>query len=316
VRNPDCWLDNISGSLDALELELKSLTDSNTVICLHNNQLLLDGSSETAQRFRSIIKDHKIVLAISVPPSIIEEEQGAEYLASHVHYGSSNGALLFGLLGPLIIDASVTLSRVRMYTTAQAKCGNLTLVVDVHDFGKLESLLRDTQLSINHSRTVYVGLTKENVDAILKLVPHVNVGLNFSPDSISRDSSALSPEKCIQIRAALGTDSRVTFAFSTGCKYKTDLLKYGGQGFEFAFNFLRQSSPNAAKTNATFSSLLEFAWNPPKLCVMRDVESQKWVCDVCGFIARSDEAQNYTKHGFTYCSVACLSVHRKRNFNQ
>ena len=96
VLKPLDFLDNLVGSMDAFELELKSL--ENRIICLHSNDLLLSGSREFVERFRRAIatsKSIKVVLSIALPDSITSEQQGAEFLESHVHYGSSNGLFFF-----------------------------------------------------------------------------------------------------------------------------------------------------------------------------------------------------------------------------
>lgn len=312
---PENWLDNLSGNLDALETELKALYDTNVVICLHSNQLLLEGSRDVVDRFKAIIERHKIILSISVPPSIVDESQGAEYLASHVHYGSSNGALLFGMLGPLVIDELTDIGHVRMYTIAQEKAGNVLMLVHVRRFERLKRLITDFGLSLNYARTVFVGLRQENVDELLESSPHLNILITLNPDSICRqDRRCLSPSRSLGILERYRKEPKVTIVMSTGCMYKTDLIKFGGQGFKYSMNFLRPDSLQYFESSKGGKQLIEFNWDPPKLCFIKEEEVVKWVCEICGFVARSDQVENYTKHGFTYCSIACLSEHRKRNF--
>lgn len=317
VQTPENWLDNLTGSLDALELELKSVQEK-SVICLHSNQLLLDGSKEIVLRFKSLVKQHLVVLSISVPPSIVDESQGAEYLISHIHYGSSNGSFLFGLLGPLLVDEFTTLSNAKMYTIAQNKAGNVLLLVHVRSVEKLKSLVLDSPDLFDFGRTVFFGIcSTQGVTELLEIgAPHVNLGLEINPDSDSRqEATFLSPHQAIDVLNTFKNDRRITPVISTGAKYKTDLIKYGGQGIGFSLNFLRRLYPNYLNSsNQAGLSLLDFSWNPPKLNVKKEEDIPKWVCDICGQVGRSDEQQNYTKHGFTYCSIACLSEHRKRNF--
>ena len=89
----------------------------------------------------------------------------------------------------------------------------------------------------------------------------------------------------------------------SGCRYKSDFKKFGGAGICF-------SSPIIDSTRA----LLSFDWNPPLLDSTREENNAKWICDICKKIERVVDQPNYTKLGFTYCSSACLAVHRKRGF--
>lgn len=54
-----------------------------------------------------------------------------------------------------------------------------------------------------------------------------------------------------------------------------------------------------------------FPWEPPRVEVK--IEKQLWSCDVCG-TSGDESVRNYTKMGFTYCSMTCLSTHRKAGF--
>jgi len=108
VMNPSSIRDNLVGGLDMFEFELKSSTLSRpSLICMHSNDILLNGSRESVERFRTICKQYSVnvMLAIGIPDDVAKDpiglrEKGIETLVSHIHYGSSHG-LLFGMLGPV-----------------------------------------------------------------------------------------------------------------------------------------------------------------------------------------------------------------------
>lgn len=305
LRNPDVYIDNLVGSLDALEQELSVISGSvidSWLVCLHSNDLLINSGSskEFINRFKSIASSRnnvQLVLSISVPPSITNEVQGTEYLVSHINYGSSGGSMLFGMLGPLVIDAQTPESIVRMYLSAQSRTGRPVLTIMVQNIYRFQEIV-GSGLIFDWTKTVV--FSSEDADTI----PHsAIIGLTFRPDDILFTN----------IFKEL-TDKPIVM--SSGSMYKTDLRRYGGRGIDFAFDFLISKGVSEKRLHAVNSlalSLLEFNWDPPKLDVQID-DSAKWVCDVCGLTAKLSEKENYTKHGFTYCSIACLSDHRKRGF--
>jgi hypothetical protein len=306
VERPTEYLDNVVGSMDAFETELKSL--SNHVVCLYSNSLLLNGGREYAEKFKAVVSSSpsvKVVLAISVPDSIRDEVQGAEYLASHVHYGSSNG-LFFGLLGPLVIDSDCSQACLNMYLTAQSKTGHVGLLVQVLDLNRATELFQHAD--VDFSRIVFIGsLTVEDVTRLDRIAGRpVTVCLTGRPDE-QLTATGRSMGEAMQVFNQLG--NRVMA--STGTQFKTDHIRYGGSGIMAFPRFL--ANRGVVVSNHLARSLLMFHWDPPKLTVLQQ-ESEKWVCDVCGFTARLNEKENYTKHGFTYCSIPCLAEHRKRGF--
>jgi hypothetical protein len=300
VENPDLYLDNMVGSIDGLEVELKTL-DTNgkpCLVCLHTNDMLLSGGKDTLSRLKTVSASSKcyIVLSISVPEDITDEALGTEYLVSHVHYGSSNGACFFGMMGPLVIDSKTSASRVRMYVNAQKRTGGPMLVLSVKSAERLQEL--DKELEFDWNRTIVFGDSGENG-------PVKFFGLTFPGERILHANRSLeflkrNPGNCVM---------------STGIEYKTDMKKFGGRGMEFGLRFVHQniSEDHWKAMHALSLKLLDFTWDPPKLYV-KDEESPKWICHICGLIAKLNEQENYTKHGFTYCSIACLSEHRKRGF--
>jgi hypothetical protein len=100
---------------------------------------------------------------------------------------------------------------------------------------------------------------------------------------------------------------QINIIATPGCQYKSDFKKYGGYGLSLGSDIVCQDISH------TLSSLA-FPWNPPKLDGKQDDDYGKWICDICGLVAKLSEKENYTKHGFTYCSIACLADHRKRGF--
>ena len=94
--------------------------------------------------------------------------------------------------------------------------------------------------------------------------------------------------------------------FSKWCRYKTDFKKFGGQGIDLCAEQMDRNLEH-------FRRIFSFEWNPPKLNLVQE-KSEKWICDVCKVVAKSEEQENYTKHGFTYCSIKCLAAHRKLNW--
>ena len=306
VLKPLDFLDNLVGSMDAFELELKSL--ENRIICLHSNDLLLSGSREFVERFRRAIatsKSIKVVLSIALPDSITSEQQGAEFLESHVHYGSSNG-LFFGLLGPLVIDSDTSEMKLDMYLAAQTKTGGVLLIVQVNAVDNAVHLFQSK--SVDWDRILLVGLKSK---ADIERFDHI-AGVDVKVCVTSRPDSDMDPlQLSKKASAELFSQLEGRSVASTGTLFKTDHKRYGGLGVDAFPFFLRRCG--LAPSGSLAATLLRFTWDPPKLAVLEQ-ESEKWVCDVCGLTARLNEKENYTKLGFTYCSIPCLSEHRKRGY--
>ena len=312
VRSPNTWLDNLVGSLDAFELELKTMTHQSVVLCLHSNDLLLRGSVEFVTRFKSILSARKglsVILSVSAPANISSVEQGSEYLASHVHYGSARGELMFGVIGPLLLDSTTTVERVQMYTKAQSMTGDCLLLIDVKDIQALGKF----KCEFNLERSVIFGLT--SVAEVDQLDMPCTVGVTCpSPEAMV--SGGISADTAMGMLTHCMKTPYIRPVVSTGTHCKTNLKMFGGQGFEFfashAESRIGKSEVQSIHSHAL--SLLAFRWNPPKLDTKVEEQVSKWVCDICGLSAGQDEHPNYTKLGFTYCSIACLSDHRKRGF--
>ena len=290
-RSPDQWMDNVIGSIEGLDYELRNSDQEPFVICLHSNDLVLNSNKETISRLKSISQSYavKIILSISVPKDVSDENQGVEYLVSHVHYGLGNGSIFFGMIGPLVIIDSTTPSEVRMYTRAQKKAGNVLLVCEVNSSKEQFNYL-STEGNFNFDRTVFFG--------------------NLDRTDIIRGMTFRSSQGEASYGPAQNMDSVV---MSSGIRYKTDMKKYGGNGIDFSFMKKRVEESEWKNAHSIARKLLQFDWEPPKLNVKAE-DSPKWICHICGFVAKLDEQENYTKHGFTYCSISCLSQHRKKNF--
>ena len=294
VENPHNFLENIVGSLDAVETELSNFSG---IICLHSNDILLTGTKETALRLKAIAAKSKakIVLSISVPPDIRDESLGTEYLVSHVHYGAHSGSIFFGLIGPFTVREDASVTELKMYLNAQQRTNGVLLTITVESVDRFKELL--SQVELNWNRTVVFGITAEQIGRA-----NVVIGVTFPADRL--EYSALQVLK-----------SSSTCVMATGTAFKTDMKKYGGRGMEFGLNFVKNkiSISQWNDMNARALRLLNFYWDPPKLNVKNE-DSPKWVCHICGTAAKFSEKENYTKHGFTYCSIACLAEHRKKGF--
>jgi hypothetical protein len=201
------------------------------------------------------------------------------------------------MLGPLVIDAQTSETLVCMYLSAQSRTGRPVLTIMVQCMHRFQEII-GSGLIFDWTKTVVFGA--DDADTFPN---SAIIGLTFRPDDILFKN----------IFKKL-TDKPTVM--SSGSMYKTDLRRFGGRGIDFAFDYLKNKAVSEERLNAINSlalSLLEFNWDPPKLDVQID-DSAKWVCDVCGLSAKLSEKENYTKHGFTYCSIACLSDHRKRGF--
>lgn len=119
VKSPEKYLDNVTGNLDMFEFELKSLLQSGsdlskTLICMHENDLLLNGSKEFIAEFKKIVTRYRVHIVLSI--SLLKSDSPEEYLVSHIHYGSTHG-LFFGAL--LMRPGE----NFEIYLSAQAKTG-------------------------------------------------------------------------------------------------------------------------------------------------------------------------------------------------
>ena len=291
VLNPTGYVDNLVGGQDMFEYELKSFRGPKTVVCLHSNKILLDGSKESVEKFKDTCKRYsdkfQFLLSISLPPETTGEdfESMVEYLVSHVHYGSAKG-LYFGAIGPFVLDSPATSE---IYLEAQKRTG-APLFAEVAPTSSLDLLD-----SIDCSKIL---LIVRDFDTASRLVSRIGNTKKLN----------LVVPCCDQ-----GIDPRFkdlpdcTIFFSPGCSQKIHFKKFGGLGFDSLRGHVNSDSAAAL-------SLLAFPWNPPKLNGQQDDDYGKWVCDICGLRAKLSEKENFTKHGYTYCSIACLASHRKRGF--
>ncbi len=300
LQKPYLFLDNLSGSIELLEHELKHIEKgTRQLICLHSNDILLSGDKTVAERLETLFNKYAnvatVVLAIGLPRShAFSQESAVEYLASHIFYGK-NG-LLFGMLGPLVIDSTVTTETLNMYAEAHKKTGAPLLlhVVNFTDSNRI------CHAGVNPACTIFFGAKSEkDLETI-----HCCFGSGTTCPIIGLNTNDLSEREIDALLHASAKHSNISLTTSAGCQYKTDFKKCGGSGFFVPISI----SPNY------IAERLAFPWSAPVLESRREEESDRWVCDVCGVTARLNEKENYTKLGFTYCSIACLASHRKRGF--
>ncbi len=292
LLNPTKYIDNLVGSQDMFEYELKSFGGPKTLVCLHSNKILLDGSKESLETFKDTCNRYSskfdFMLSISLPRDLQGDfETLVEYLVSHVHYGSSKG-LFFGCIGPFVLESTQVAN---IHLEAQKRTGAPLFIQISSGDSSVLSILESVDLS-------KIFLVPKNFETACRLVDRF--GNTKRPNLvITCSEGGLDPRY-----SSLG-DCQIFV--SPGCSQKVHFKKFGGLGFDM----LRRTSADSAEAAL---SVLSFAWNPPKLNAQQDDDYGKWVCDICGFRAKLSEKENFTKHGYTYCSVACLASHRKRGF--
>ncbi|CEM23463.1 unnamed protein product [Vitrella brassicaformis CCMP3155] len=135
-----------------------------------------------------------------------------------------------------------------------------------------------------------------------------------------------SPDDALRVMERLVTDadSREDAAgrlmVSTGVMMRMHLKKYGGCGYGFAPALLRRQVPQRYSEchemidRMTFCNAVDFLaypWTPPPAA---EVSVQTFLCHWCRG-AYPDTQVKYEKLGFTYCSMPCLSSHRKVHFD-
>ena len=298
VQNPAAIRDNLVGGLDMFEYEMKcmSFVDGPAIICLHSNDILLNSSRENIDRFKAICKQYsgqaEIVLSIGLPQDVLadpigQREKGVEYLVSHVHYGSSGG-LLFGMMGPIEKDRVV-----EIYKEAHSRTGAPILINSA-----LIDVAGEKSFPTNKAFIV-----TESVGQVVKVIESINAPPNQCMNFVV-PTSIESLDPFLQVEAS--KDESVCIIPTVGCEYKVDFKKFGGSGFSLGHYTLSNI--------ANIITSLSFAWDPPKLDGKQDDDYGIWVCDICGLVAKLSEKENYTKHGFTYCSISCLAAHRKKGF--
>jgi hypothetical protein len=295
LEQPDAFLDNQTGDIDMLEQELRSLPrDEKTLICLHSNTLLVAGGSKTAEKLRGLLTSFAdratVLLAIGLPDNTtLPPENAVEYLASHVFYGKDG--LHFGMLGPLILTQDTSPESVEVYIKAHERT-SAPLLVHVTDFIKYEEF-RPKLRSVK--TIVFRGYTSHRMH--LSSEPLHLMGV------CTRNTCRSEVESLMRIASS---DVGTAVTFSPGCRYKTDFKKYGGRGFT--------SRSYTEPESLRIAEFIAFPWSAPAAPSKPIDEAEMWVCDVCGVSARMDEKENYTKLGYTYCSIPCLASHRKRGF--
>lgn len=229
-----------------------------------------------------------------------------EYLCSHIHYGSREG-LFFGVLGPVVLDGlsdDQLKESLNIYSSAQSRT-DAPLIIHIPEDSRQYPLIVECLNELNPNRIIFTKFDNSE-----KLKQFIQINSNSSNFLITIPS----PDDCL-LGKSIESSLEIVRAHpgkcfvSSGCNYKHNFLKYGGHGFGYAPRLLAAHSLIAR----TDPSVLSFNWSPPKASWVEEWEG-KWVCDVCGFVSKFKDQENYTKFGFTYCSIKCLSDHRKRHF--
>ena len=289
VMDPSKYLDNLVGNLDMFEYELKSFRDEGkTLVCLHSNKILLNGTKEFVDKFKEICKRYfekfEFVLSMGMVGGH-DASTEIESIVSHIHYGSSRG-LFFGAIGPLLLDSAES---VRVCVESHKRTNAPVFVYASSN----QSYLSEFIHSIEDSSKVFLIIEK------------IEVWEYVSRHFIDKKFHVIIPCSTSDYRLKALTIPNALY--SPGCSQKVHFKKFGGLGFDEDRYLLQSNRVNPFQ-------LLGFAWSPPKLNGQQDDDYGKWVCDICGVRAKLSEQENFTKHGYTYCSVACLSSHRKRGF--
>lgn len=109
---------------------------------------------------------------------------------------------------------------------------------------------------------------------------------------------------------------------SSGMRFRTDLVAYGGGGLAHAPDLLfsarwhtaascnMQPLPDETALRAAAIAFLQYPWRPtpPPEKIVLTIS-----CHWCG--AQKNEGEHFSKLGFTYCSPQCIAKHRKFDFD-
>ena len=187
---------------------------------------------------------------------------------------------------------------IEAYATAQAATGApLVLLVPDHEVKQSLEVLKAYSASM--AKVVFLNARdKSTINAL------INEGclVGFTSPSLEARAHA-SPFRGLsvdELKELLPEVPKDRLLLSPGLCMRHHFTNFGGFG-------LNRREMTSEGTNA----FLTFPWEPPRVEVK--VEKQFWTCHICA--TSGDElVRNYTKMGFTYCSMICLSRHRSAGF--
>lgn len=118
-----------------------------------------------------------------------------------------------------------------------------------------------------------------------------------------------------QFLAALAAAPPDRVLISSGIRFRTDLVAFGGQGLAHAHDLIVSAGGTLGKVGGTAAfraaavSVLQYPWRPPPPPekVVHMIE-----CHWCG--VKKVEGEHFSKQGFDYCTPKCIAKHRQVDF--
>eukprot|EP01054_Gregarina_sp_Poly1_P004453 Gregarina_sp_Poly_1__4452@NODE_239_length_10907_cov_182_631458_g210_i0_p4_GENE_NODE_239_length_10907_cov_182_631458_g210_i0NODE_239_length_10907_cov_182_631458_g210_i0_p4_ORF_typecomplete_len383_score45_55VATC/PF18716_1/1_7e10DUF3330/PF11809_8/0_028_NODE_239_length_10907_cov_182_631458_g210_i069258073 len=98
-------------------------------------------------------------------------------------------------------------------------------------------------------------------------------------------------------------------ARSSGVFFRSDHVAHGGLGFRGRLELKKRLESGIKMCDANFA---QFDWKPP---FVKEAPKAQFRCDVCRNEFPLDTGEEpYRKFDFVYCSMSCLSTHRKQGW--
>ena len=316
---PSCDLSNLADKTAALEpvtlqnrvAMLKSPHQFHDALLLSQEQIIdeVTGAKELCVigNFSNFpINNVPTVLSARLPkfsgPKTVHEK--IAWLTTSVLFGMNGN--YYGMLGPV-----TDLAEVDMYIAAhQATRAPLVLQLENSDVFKVIDSIQSR--SIDSTRFCFLN----SPDSIDLLLNKTAAFLGFTCPCLesefltrvfpTRAIAGQAPSSMKQIAKLVPHDRLL---LSSGMFLKPHLRKYGGVGIQLAQYLLESGDQTVLRTAAW--NFLSFEWSPPEF--RKVVQKKLWTCQVC---AKEDteDVRNYSKMGFTYCSMGCLGKHRSLGF--
>ena len=299
VMDPLEYIDNLKVSIDDVAQEL---ADSESTVYVRMSSVI---DNATHQGFN---KSNHFLATATISEHMVRssDDKQVEWLKCAIQFGI-NGAFC----GCLV---TTDLQSIKIYLQAHKDTG-APLIIDASQHGIDWD---DVILSLNdchQDKLVFLNIAdQQGLDFILKkTICWIGFTCSTPEASIITESRYIGYriDQLARIIENLPVDRLL---ISPGLRFKTHLRNYGGFGIGYLYDWVTKRF-GGEKSEMLFltnpAKFLSFPWSPTKVEVI--VKKDIWTCHVCN-VTEDEDVQNYTKMGFVYCSMTCLSKHRKLGF--
>lgn len=233
---------------------------------------------------------------------------------------SENLRIRFGAVGPVFVNKLSDLKNLEMGVEAVMyfKPISAPLVVVFNQALSDEIILKALATVGQTSRTIFINPVSQSLQLDIvgpRLAESgVTVIWNYSDwgldPTIEKSPvwwptrSWLRTMKDVLHVSEAASDYGIKMSRSSGLFFKGDHSKYGGEGLKSRLSRIETLCPKLVEID------LNFDWTPPEVIKEQELKDIR-LCHVC---KNEIEYVSLEKFQFAYCSISCLSEHRKMNW--